>query len=94
MFRVDVAFNTFLSIDSTRSFRRVGHGVGQALRIRLLEVKLALRHPDHKIMLQPGRFGGDNVIPLKHCPRIGKIFLVLLGQRSDPSLFAADGLRP
>lgn len=46
-----------LSVVSVRFFRRVGHGVGQALRIRLLEVKLTLRHPNHKIVLQPGRLG-------------------------------------
>ena len=46
---------TFRSIVSARSFPVVGQVVGQALRISLLEVKLTLRHPEHKTVLQLGR---------------------------------------
>ena len=46
----------FSSIASARSFPIVGQLVGQALRIGLLKIKLTLRHPEHKIVFQSGRF--------------------------------------
>ena len=84
LFRASVAFGAFLSIDSIRSFPRVGHGVGQALRVCLLEVELTLCHPDHKIVFQPGHLERDDVIPLEHRPQIDKILFIRLGQRRAP----------
>ena len=40
--------------------------VRRVLCVRLLEVKLALLYPKHKIVLQPSSFGRNDVIPFKN----------------------------
>ena len=41
--------------------------------IGLLEIEFTLRHTEHKIILEPGRFSRNDSIPLEHRPQIGKI---------------------
>ena len=66
LFREIGGNGAFRSIASARSFPIVGQVVGQRLRIGLLEIKLTLRHPEHKIVLQPGCSGW---IDINNLPR-------------------------
>ncbi len=47
-------------------------------RIRLLEIKFALRYPNYKVIFQPGSSGWNDIIPLEYCPKIDKIVFVFL----------------
>ena len=56
MFREIGDHRAFRSIASAHPFPIVGQLVGRELRIGLLEIEFTLRHTDHKIVLQTGRF--------------------------------------
>ena len=60
--------------------------------VYLLQIELAFRNTGHKIILQAGGLGQNDIIPFKHFSQISKILFIFLGQRRYSALFSANSL--
>ena len=67
---------------STKIFNPAHGKMGSNSRIYPLKIKLALCNLRHKIILQPRRLRGRNIIAFEHRAKIRKEFPVFLWRRS------------